>query len=333
MRTTLARRLVAAAVVVACVACDRSSPRVAPPGTTLAEGGYFAAVAAGDSVVAGRTGPTPDRPHDEFAATTWELFTPATGARETLQLPTQPECTRSEYLGVFAIDARTVGFVRQCYGQSGPFSDSGDLVAYDLATHRVRLLVATVPLGATYARVGDDDYLASFDSSFCSHLARYRHGGVAPLGISLAEDGWPLDANGPPGEEQCVAYGLVTLPTVSARGVAFVASPSARGKRSTDRVHSDFWVYVVENGVAHPVAKSPGRPRAMTWGPDGGTLYLSVDGDDGGVYAISLEGRVTLVTSQVAADVVAADGALVVVEDDDDLAKRRLVVLPLAPRT
>lgn len=313
-------------VALALVACTAPEKRVLPDVREIGRDRYLDLVAVGDRVVVARTGPSAAEPGNVFAVMTWELVTPATGRHETLVLP-DSVCPTTTYVSAFPIDSSRVGFVREC----GHFDDV-ELLSYDVTARRAVTLVPAVAATPLVARLGDDDYLASYDSSYCTHLTRYRRDGVVPLGITLAKDGWPLDANSAPGEDgACRSYGLVSHPAVSPDGVlALVASPAARGKTGSRRVYADRWVYLVDGGVARPLVKAPGHPRALVWSADGSRLYLSVDHRHEGVYAVAKDGTLTLVTSAAASGLAEVAGSLVMLQDveSEDGLTERLVVLP-----
>lgn len=314
------RRHVRIVLALALTACSRGSAPVRPDVVELAVDRFLPSmIEAGGYVVAGWTAPSADDPRNQFAVTSWDLVDPLTGGRTRLALPAQGDCTETEYSDAFRLGDYEVGFSRQCRVKhdTGEAFDALSLVGYDLLTKRVRTLADPFTYGR-YVRLGDGDILVSNDSSFCSHLTRYRNGKRVPLGITLAEDGWPLDLDSPVGATECREHGLVSLPAVSAMGeLAFMASPAAKGKGGTARVDAEAGVHVVgTDGVARRIAVAPGHPRELEWAADGQSLLLSVDRSERpGLYAVARDGRLTLLTSDVANAVVAFREHLVVLGD------------------
>jgi hypothetical protein len=210
---------------------------------------------------------------------------------------------------LFVVSNEEAGFSRDCLVRNteGKASHTYDVIGYHLSSHRVRTLLAGA-MPARYVRLPNGGCLASRNSSLCTALTRYHNGAPAPLGIDLSAEGWPLDADREPGENECRSHGLVLLPAIGPDGaLALLASPQARGRTGDERARSTFAVYLVTGATARPLAEVPGLPRALTWDADGSRLFLSVDG------------RLAVV-----------DGALMVLEDSDDPSfMQRLVRVPL----
>jgi len=250
--------------------------------------------------------------HAGDGGATYELLDRKRSAWRPLRLPGLAGCARTTYGLGFARSRYELGLRRECHRPDGP--RDLDLIAYNMRNGKVRVVLASPPPDADgYVRFSDD-LLAWFSDAGCTWLKRYRPGTgePRPLEIRLAEDGWPLDAV-PPVPGECRDHGVVMLPAGAAGGglgLAFAASPAARGRTGDDRMKAKFGLYRFHMDGSDRIADLPGRPRAASWT---GNLAVSLDS---GVYVFGRYGLRRL-TDDVASSVVTSHRSVYYVKDTD----------------
>lgn len=261
---------------------------------------------------------------------TYEVVAVATGERTPARLPDAAGCATTQYLHPFDLPDRRIGLLRFCRTpDEGAGKNSYALVAYDHATGRVTTLSRMPDPVDAVARVGDGEFVGGEDSLRCSSVRRYRDGRRVPLGITLDRDGWPLDEPRGRLETECHEHGLVRFPAGHATGgLAFLASPEAKGRRGDDRLDVAFGLYVVRDGVARRIHDVDGWPRGLTWNDEGTALLVNSEG--GGIVEVTPDGNARRLASFHAHAMTQVDGGIVAVRPRDE-GPDDVVLVPYPP--
>jgi hypothetical protein len=308
------RMLLGLLLAVACGSGSDGARRDLAPARVITRGDFLWVAAVDGSAVLAATSPNASI-NEPFV---YETVDVATGRRAPVRLPDVAGCAATQYLHPFDVPGPRVGLLRFCRipGEGGG-TETYALVAYDHANGGVTELSAMPDPVDSVARVADGEFVAGEDSLICSSLSRYRDGARVPLEIALERDGWPLHESEGRFESECHDHGLVAFPAAHpAGGLAFFASPEAKGRRGFKRLDVSFGLYVVTDGVARRIHDVDGWPRGLAWN-EAGTALL-VNSEDGGIVEVTPTGTARRLAAFHAATMAQVDGGIVAVRPDDD---------------
>lgn len=216
---------------------------------------------------------------------------PDGGRLERLELPSLPDCNRTDYLlRRHALPDGRVGLARHCIAPS-PSQDRIDLVAVDPGTGEVEELA---PLGSMNpsAVAWHADMRSGFVShsgGSCATLAPLTRQGPQPFPAPVTLDGhtWRLDAGFFDTTDDCSAQGRADMPALTPDGDAlvFLASPDSQGKEGFGRLSVPWTLYrqLLPNGKPKPLTHDLVTPQGLIMKPDGSSLVVAGkrDGEQG----------------------------------------------------
>ncbi len=229
-----------------------------------------------------------------------------------LRLPDLPGCAQTTYGMGFTMAPYELGLRRECHRPDG--TRDLDLIGYELRFRTVRVVLAEPPPDADGYLRYDRDVIAWFSDRDCTWLKRYQPGKrePRPLGLTLKEDGWPLDA-APATPGDCRDHGMVLLPAAGyGLSLGIVASPGARGRTGAQRWKAGFSLYEFYKDGLYKIDDLKGRPRALAWRDK---EVVSVDGSRGGVYVVGPMRRLQRLVGWVASSAAVLGNTVYLVED------------------